>query len=379
MSFAPGGSEIASASVDGAARVWNITPEGLAAEAAVAFESPLGAFRLSADGSELFAIMRADDARLVDVETREVISTFPTPLAFPLFGFIDRSFSIVAGASLIESEAKLRGRLYDGSGNEIMAFDGCETPRKVSDDGRYAVLDTSLLPSGTAWCDRELEVGPSRVIDLDSGQTVLDLGNHQVTYAEFSPGDVAPLVSVSLDYTRLEIYLVEDRKLLASVEASEVGMEAFLQHYIDPTGRYLGLGDNGTHALVIDLDKLRAGSSIAESLAFDQDAHKSNTVVVVPLSDGRVLTGAFDGIYRMWDMGSGQVLWEVKVNGLQDSPGAAITADERWLAYEASNSVVKFIPLDDEIAIADARAALTPGLTDDECIQYLHTDGCVED
>lgn len=377
LSFAPGGSEIASASVDGAARVWNLSPEGLAADAAVAFDGGLGAFRINADGSELFAAMRGDDALLVDVATGEVISSFPTPLALPLFGIIDGSFSVVSGASLIESEANYRGRLYDRSGTELEVFDGCEMPRKVSDDGQYVVLDTLILPTDTAWCDREGEVGTSRVVDFETGQTVVDLGEHQVTFAEFSPGSAAPLVSVSLDFTRLEIYSIVDRKRLGTIEANELGMDAVLQHVFDPTGRYLGLGNNAERAVVIDLDKLRSGSSIAESVVFSHDAHKSNTVVVIPLSDGRVLTGSFDGIYRMWDMESVQVLWEIHVDGLEDSPSAAITADEQWLAYEGANSVVRFIPLDNDLVIERARAALTRTLTDDECTQYLHTDGCM--
>jgi len=69
-------------------------------------------------------------------------------------------------------------------------------------------------------------------------------------------------------------------------------------------------------------------------------------------------------------------LWEIEVAGLDSPPAHTLNGDDTELIYEDANGVLRFTPLDTDELVAQAGAALTRRLTDDECRQYLHTDGC---
>ncbi|MGH3649453.1 MAG: AfsR/SARP family transcriptional regulator, partial [Acidimicrobiia bacterium] len=61
-----------------------------------------------------------------------------------------------------------------------------------------------------------------------------------------------------------------------------------------------------------------------------------------------------------------------------DPPEAAKQTPHSYVSTlrKALGGVLRFTPLDTDEVIGQARAALTRELTDDECRQYLHTDGC---
>jgi hypothetical protein len=100
--------------------------------------------------------------------------------------------------------------------------------------------------------------------------------------------------------------------------------------------------------------------------------------LVIPTSTGLAVSAGFDGFYRVWDIESGERLYEIRVPGLDDPPSAFWTNDGQGLGYEDASGFIRLTSVDVDEVLAQARAALTRSLTDDECRQYLHTDGCVD-
>jgi WD40 repeat protein len=379
LSFSPDGSHIASASLDGAARVWNITPGGLAATKAVQIQGEVIGFLLNDAGTELYAVSRGEDSRLVETASSEMIATYPTPYGvpaiYPIYGMMNDSFTLVSGGS-VGPQSVYRGSVLRRDGTTLKVFDNCELPRQVSADGELVVIDTQAMPRTAEWCNEETPVGHSRVADLQSDQTVVDLGSDAVVWVRFSPATTdEPYVAVALNWTELEVYSL-DGLLLGETTAEELEIDSFLQMSADPSGRYLGLATNGSDAVVVDMNLVRNGKSILDSVVFHVEAHKANTTTVVPTSDGRVLTAGKDMLYRMWDTATGELLWETRPGNRTANASARITKDEQWLAYEDEDSTIKFVPLDNDTVIDNARAALTRTLSEDECRRYLHTDGC---
>jgi hypothetical protein len=93
-------------------------------------------------------------------------------------------------------------------------------------------------------------------------------------------------------------------------------------------------------------------------------------------SDGIAASAGFDGFYRVWDTETDEMLFEIREPAIVGQGAARFTWDGSQLAYEDARGNIRFTPLDTMEAIAQARATLTRSLTDDECQQYLHTDGC---
>jgi hypothetical protein len=69
-------------------------------------------------------------------------------------------------------------------------------------------------------------------------------------------------------------------------------------------------------------------------------------------------------------------MFEIRVSGMQDQGAAAFTWDGAQLAYEDALGNIRFTPIDTYEVVEQAKAVLTRSLTDGECTQYLHTDGC---
>jgi hypothetical protein len=145
----------------------------------------------------------------------------------------------------------------------------------------------------------------------------------------------------------------------------------------DPTGRYLGVGLNGGAFIVFDMEKIMAGVAPENAIALSLGGHKANVPYAQPTSDGRVLTAGHEGFYRMWSIETGELLWEIR-SGLRGLGAVAIPPSETQMYYQSTGLSISSTPLDSNDVIQLAEASVTRTLTDAECTQYLHTDGCEE-
>jgi len=226
-SFHPSGETLASASEDGAVLIWDVTEAGAVGDEAVALGTPVGLIFLGPD-DRLLAGSDDPGAMTVDLGTGDVEATLP--LDFPTDLIPNDRLTTVAGA--IDSGPNLppSGHLVDGrTGAVIRDFD-CLLPRGISFDDRLVVLDAVDA------CEPGTTTTPSQVLDLETDDIVIDLGQRNVQKAVFSPEgyDGPPFVAVKLDDTDIEIYSLEERALIASFSAEDLGVTVFGVLSLDP-------------------------------------------------------------------------------------------------------------------------------------------------
>ncbi len=88
----------------------------------------------------------------------------------------------------------------------------------------------------------------------------------------------------------------------------------------------------------------------------------------------RLATTGMDGTTRVWDAGSGQELLALVHH--HEVVGPAFSPDGKHLAVGSTDGTTYIYTLDLEELRALARDRVTRSLTDEECRQYLHLDGC---
>ncbi|CAN5870553.1 hypothetical protein BH23ACT4_BH23ACT4_11830 [soil metagenome] len=369
-SFSPDGTRIASASLDGTARVWDLTPAGLGGEDAYSIGGTPSRFSIDPEGEYVFASRLGGGAALVEIGSGSIVQEYPLEVSFPFVPWANAPISRTFGTHSDTGN----GVILDADSGEILHEWECLTPRVVSPSGALAVLDGQLA------CTPDEGATFSRVVDLESGQVLLDLGERVIMDGEFSPralGEDGGYLVINAQDLEIELYSLPELEKVGEMDASEYG-NAFLQLHIDPQSKYLGLGAVGGVVGVVDLQAVSNGQSMFDALVLHAEGHKSNVIQVRSTSSGVVVSAAFDGFYRVWDIGTGERLFEIRAPGLGDPRSAFWTNDGQTLGYQDASGHIRLTSVDAGDVVAQARAALTRSLTDAECRQYLHTDGCVD-
>ena len=368
--FHPNLDRLVSASLDGWTLEWDISAAGSVGDRAIAVGGEVGQFFFGSDSDRMIVGVSGVGARTVNLATGSIEMDLPTDH----FHFRPNDpMTTVAGWT--GRDADRYGVLLDArSGEEVLVFPDCLVPKAVSPDERFVAIDTIEL------CGDRTDV-PGHILDLINDEMLIDLGPRRIFKAVFSPEatfDGHEYVVVNAAYADIEIYSMSDGRLITSYSAEELGVEAFLTLDLDPEGRYLGLGINGPEAVVIDIAAIFDGAPKMEAVVLNIEAHKANVPQVRVTSDGIAASAAFDDVYRVWDTATDEMLFEIRESGILAQGAARFTWDGTQLAYEDARGNIRFTPIDTKEVVAQARAALTRDLTDDECRQYLNTDGCEE-
>jgi DNA-binding SARP family transcriptional activator/WD40 repeat protein len=367
--FHPSGKTLASASEDGAVLIWDVTEAGAVGDEAVALGTPVGLIFLGPDRRMIAG--SGSGAMTVDLTTGGVEATLPINQPTDLIP--NDRLTTVAGVNFVDP-GPVAGRLVDaGSGQITEEFSDCLLPRGISFDDRLVVLDAVEA------CEPGITTTPSQVLDLETGDIVIDLGGRNVQKAVFSPEayDGPTFVAVKSDDNEVEIYSLKDRELVTSYSAEDLGVTVFGVLSLDPEGRYLGIGTQGRNSIVIDMTSVMAGEARMDAVIFNMEGNNANAPQFRVTSDGIGASASFDPVYRVWDINTEELLFEIRVEGLDDVGAVNFTPDGTQLAYEDADGVIRFTPLDTGEVIERARATVTRGLTDDECLQYLKTAKCV--
>jgi WD40 repeat protein len=253
----------------------------------------------------------------------------------------------------------------------IRSFPECLTPRGISFDDRLVALDS------LEGCGPNDTPAPSQVLDLVSEDIVIDLGKRPVHRAVFSPEafDGPPYVAVEIE-SLVEIYSLDTADLVTSYSTDELGVTGLAVLSLDPEGKYLGIGTIGPNSIAIDMISVMAGVPKMDAVLFNLEGNNANAPQFRVTSDGIGASASFDPVYRVWDITTGELLFEIRV-AEHDLGAVNFTRDGTQLAYEDAGGVIRFTPLDTGEVVERARATVTRDLTDDECRQYLHTEGCV--
>jgi DNA-binding SARP family transcriptional activator/WD40 repeat protein len=368
--FHPNGETLASASEDGEVLIWDVTEAGGVGDDAVALGSPVGLIFLGPD-SRMIAGSESG-ATTVDLTTGRVEATLPINEPFDLIP--NDRLTTVAGVNVLGPVPV--GHLVDARSGEITeVFSDCFLPRGISFDDQLVALDAMEA------CVEGATSTPSQIRSLVDDEMLIDLGRRVVAKAVFSPEgfDGPPFVAVNADGLDIEIYSLDEPGLVTSYSIDELGVTGFGVLSLDSEGKYLGIGTIGPNSIVIDMAAIMSGTPRMEAVLFNVEGHKANAPQFRVTSDGIGASASFDPVYRVWDITTGEMLFEIEVEGLDDLGAVNFTPDGTQLAYEDANGVIRFTPLDTDEVVARARATVTRSLTDDECRQYLQTDGCVDE
>jgi WD40 repeat protein/serine/threonine protein kinase len=357
VAFTPDGDRLLTGGMDGTARLWDITPTG--GRDWLTVPGPAnrqGGVSFSPDGTS-FAVPGQDSGVTIrDVETGAKIIT------------------------LEGHDATIRRMAFSPDGTRLAGASGSG--------------------QGNTW------VKTVPIWDVTTGELVMTLTGHSksTTAVAYSP-DGRRLATGSDDGT-VRLWDASSGKELRAVE---VGSSAYALAF-SPDGRWLVSNNDRHQSLTVwDADSLERIGELRGHTDFVQD------VAFAP--DGKVVTGSFDGTAKIWDLESDRELATLRghtgaVMGVAVSPDGTLVAtgsldgtaklwdlatgrnvltlfghdgpvntvtfspDGRFLATVSADGTVALHLLRIDELRDLARERVTRTLTDEECRQYLHVEGC---
>jgi WD40 repeat protein len=385
-----------SAALDGETRVWDITPAGPIGSGVFPIDSgqdissspgPV-ALVVSPDGSEVavstgggkISRYQTDDGSNLGSVTGAVNWFLPAPVS-PDWRLLAIVEDVVAGIGDPLPEASVQSLI---GGKQVLPLPPCTWPKGFSSDGSMVLLDGQEVMDIIPQCASDnvpAEVdGRTRVVDLASGDVVLDLGDRPaVSTGAFNPPgvfDADRYLAINVGFELSEIHDVVTGELVSSVS---VEGDFPLSVAFDPSGQYLAVGGQNSHAWVVDVEALIGGASVEEAMVMFEEVG-SGGVAHVALGPGGVLaTSGHDPNVRLWDIHSGDVLHELGKTPDVSRP-VAFTSEGDLLYIDGNmeqGHVVRRFPLDADRLIELAESRVTRGLTEKECERYLPLSGLV--
>ena len=248
----------------------------------------------------------------------------------------------------------------------------CETIRAFDQNGRTAVVDGQLLCSERNQDTR----GVSRIVDLKTDRTLLDLGSTAIFRAAFGPpGDAGLPHSV----------VVVDRDNPFAVTLYDLDRQSAVGSYVEdsdspesvamsPDGARLALLMYSGRLIVLDTQRFVKGDDQSDAIVFDVPAHAAGSKAVAFSDSGLIATGSsLDGI-RVWS-GEGEPVASVPTHQ-EDDPTFAFVPGTDTLYYEDGDGVVRRFGIDVDETVQLARSRLTRGFTPQECARYFPNEPC---
>ena len=357
-SFHPSADLVASVSVEGEVRLWDVSQAG-----PVANSVTLGShvpFQLLSVGDHVVT----NGGYLARVDTGEVVQA------------ADEDVGAVAAKeaelyALIGEDGT--AGLYEIDGQLAVELPNCSAPLAVSPDARYLVSDWREAPGFCNEDHRHVEL-----IDLTAGETLFDLGDRFVWHAVVTPSTAfdgkvyaAFTVYTTPNTNVVEIWALDTARKIAVIDSSMVEDLPFIRVSSSPSGRYLGIGTNGPRSAVVDLERLVGGDPIVDAIVFNRQTHSDNAPYTVVTDDGLVGTGGADGYYRWWDLASGDLVFEVRTDAF---PAHDFSIDGRYYLYQAAPGVIRRIPTDIDEMVSEALGSVIRDFTLDECQRYQIAD-----
>ena len=372
----PSGDQIATVEFNGhEIRLWNLLPGGF-----LEAEGPGPLIPIESGEGHLRTVF-GSEVQLLDLDGNlQVALDFYVP-EFPLIGVASGDGKRVAGILEDADGQRGDGAVVDLATGAQVGGLGCYHPVALSWNGSKVAVDSAA-------CDPGLDMH-SGILDLATGDLVIDLGDEGLNLAAFStdatfngiqyvalnPGSSA--VTPGTPSSTMELWSLDPLKQIAIIDSASAGAP-FQFPTFSPNGRFLGLGTNGGVALVLDVDLMVAGAPEEEYVIFDQEVHVGNTPRAIPTDDGVLATGGFDGFYRLWKIETGERLLEIDIGSEFDIPSHGFSRDGSVFYYNLDGAI-GVMPVDPDQMVDLARSSTTRTLTVDECRAYLHTDECEGD
>ncbi len=364
------------------ALLWNASEEGMDALGGIALAESQWGYQMSPDQRLLAYSVSTnnggplpgpeDGMRLVDIENQEetVLSRGEWESVVSGIRLVNPDFTMV-GSLTQDGESTLR-RLPDWS--VVHEFDTCRAPLAIAPDNRFIIL-------GGWGCGAEIpgDAPESAVVDLETGSTLLPIPYPYLFSAEFSPAgtpDGGRFV-VATDQVTAQVWDMDTGKSLGSLHRSDRDeFGNLLAVTFDPTGRYVVGGTTGGTVWVADLERMVSGEDMVDALVFTRQAHTGAAPVPVMNVDGIVATAGFDGQIRLWDVDSGDLIFEFESD--IDIPVVRFSPDGAYLLYPDGPSIQR-MPVDPYLLRLRAQELLTRDFLPDECARYAAAEDRCDD
>ncbi|HET9417569.1 MAG TPA: WD40 repeat domain-containing protein, partial [Candidatus Limnocylindria bacterium] len=300
-----------------------------------------------------------------------------------------RDFEIEVGlpAAVAKDAGTVAGIYANGSVTALEAatlrdaarLPGCAAPTGSSADGRFFVLDRSLgIGDACAAGD-----GVAGVFDIEDEAVTVEFGSERIVHGAVSnvgsDGTRYAALAVYEDPAkpgRVDLWDVESATLVASLDqAARPGiLPAFVS--FSPDARYLAVGTNGPGVVVLDVPALADGAELADAIVFDREVHASRAPRAIVTDDGVLATGSGDGVYRFWDLESGEMTMQLETTGVLGAGVFDFSPDFASFYYEDGGGIIRQMPTEIDQLVATATSLIGRSLTDAECRDYLHLDAC---
>lgn len=362
------------------ALLWDVSPEGMTELGGIPLLEPQWGYQVSPDERWLAYSVSTnnggpigdpvDGLRLIDLVTGDetVVSR-------------GEWNSVPAGIRLVSADFTMVGSLtQDGEStmrqlptwDVLREFDACRTPLAVTPDNTRVVL--------SGWSCVTTQEAPdsahSAVVDLETGEEIFSLPYRSLWSADFNPEGAfeGGTLLAATDQISVGVWDMTDGTLLGSLDRND--HEEFgnlLVVTFDPTGRYLVGGTTSGTVWVADLARVIAGEDMADALVFNRQAHTGAAPVPAINGEGVVATAGFDGIVRLWDLESEDLLLEFEADvGI---PVVRFSPDGTEVLYPDGLSIRR-MPVDPQELRDLANELLTRDFLPDECARYATAERC---
>jgi DNA-binding SARP family transcriptional activator/WD40 repeat protein len=372
LSFAPDGSHLLSART-GEIRTWDISPAGRRVPGNVHVSGgSLDRLVVAADESTAYATVYPSSGDVssvhrVDLETGqddEVVGDIR-------YYFSTRPLVSPDASSVATSDEDFVTSIVHLATGDSTRLARCETVRAFDQRGRAAAVDAFLVCQERG----QAVTGGSRIADLQTGDTLLDLGETAIYAAAFGPPE---------DNGLPRLAIVEDRDSgtvtlydLATGDAvgKFVPKDDFATSLaMSPEGGRLALLMNSGRLIVLDVKRLVEGGEQADATIFDIVAHAAGSKAVAVSNSGLIATGSSADGVRVWSP-DGELVASVPTHQ-EDAPTFAFAPGTDTLYYEDGDGVVRRFDIDLDDAARLARSVLTRGFTKQECTRYFPDEPC---
>ena len=217
------------------------------------------------------------------------------------------------------------------------------------------------------------------MIDVATGQVVLDLGERVITTCGLQPRAVGSRRAGTWPSTSATSSSRSTTWPRArSLTSLDFGDDYPFGLSFDPEGKWLAGGTAEGHAWVLDLAAVVAGTAAADAMLFDQAAHQGVNLGHALSADGLLATaGLSDGRVKLWDVSSGDLVIELETEPSDASRPVEFSPDGSYLLYNDGGVLRRYL-LDPDELVELAESRLTRGLTPEECRRYLSAGRCDE-
>jgi WD40 repeat protein len=215
----------------------------------------------------------------------------------------------------------------------------------------------------------------SRVLDVATGHTILDLGATSLWGGVLGPpgDDGRPGIVAVMAGDSSDVY-VRDLSTAADLGTYAPDKGFLLKAVVTADAKRLALSTTIGDLIVLDLAKLAHAHRPKDAVIWTVKAHNGSVQGLAVSATGFIATASSAGSARVWSP-EGHLLADLPIRP-DDVPNVAFARGTNTLYYEDSNAVLRKFSLDTNASIRLARALITRQFSSDECARYFPHQHC---